>query len=481
MSATEYMTPALWHDEDAATPPAWWDAGEGHWVFYADPLNPRAVTIDDTTPRTLPAGTVIDWALTALGGPDLSVSIYFYSSINGTLGDLITQIDLTVDANEPTSGQHTVETDIEGVLSFIVATSFAFPSGDPTLAGTVHLSFEDQSATPPADPDEVLYNCECQDTNDADTLEESRRKLLIKCGFAAVVDNPPPGVADLMNLFLEDAQKFLYHKYPALRTRRYFRWALRENVRYYGMRENDENWDTVGVALTTGDPGVVTFNDTAPVAGREIQFWATPDSELPSEITAYQRYFVVSPSGNTCSIAETAGGDPIAFTADGLAYAMYSPADSCVFNMEPYKNIEGAWLEDVNGTWLPLASPIPGTFYTTVTQPGMPVRYEIRQCVEIFPAPNSNDYKLWLKGHFGLSRYTEDGDQPTIDGQLVYLWALADALAYYGKAAAASAKSDAREYLGGLVAGTHGTKRYVPGTTPIPPAVMPTLLPLPGE
>ncbi len=240
-------------------------------------------------------------------------------------------------------------------------------------------------------------NCDCVDVTDDKTLAEYRRDLLVKSGFAAIADNPPPGVADLFNLLLQDAQKFVYNKYPALRTRRFFRWSMAEGVRYYALRGNDE---------CTGD--------------------------------------------------------------------------DCVFSMEPYKNIEGAWVEDVNGTWLPLTEGIPGTFYTTVTQFGIPLRFEIRQCLEVFPAPNSDDYKLWIKGHFGLQSFTEETDKPTIDGHLVYMWALADALAYYGKPQAVQARADANDYLGQLTAGTHGARRYVPGTTAMPPAVMPVLLPLPG-
>jgi hypothetical protein len=267
------------------------------------------------------------------------------------------------------------------------------PVPTPIWSGDFTFEIDDAAAT-------CEMNCDCEDANDNLTLAEYREQMLVLTGFASIVANPPPGVELLFNTFLQNAQKFIYRKYPALRTRRFFRWSMAEGVRYYGMRDNDE-----------------------------------------------------------CSGA----------------------GDACVFNMEPYKNIEGAWVEDVNGTWLPLTCGIPGTFYTTVSQNGLPVRYEIRQCIEVFPGPNSDDYKLWIKGHFGLQTFAADTDKPTIDGQLVFMWALADALAYYGKPGAVQARSDAREYLGELVAGTHTGRRYVPGTQPMPPAIMPVLLPLPGE
>ncbi len=151
--------------------------------------------------------------------------------------------------------------------------------------------------------------------------------------------------------------------------------------------------------------------------------------------------------------------------------------EGCPVNLEPYKNIEGAWLIDLNGQWLPVAEGIPPEFYTTVNQPGLPFRYEIRQCIEIFPGPPADGYTLIIKGHFGKRAFTAEDDKPTMNGELVYLFALANALDYYGKPSARTIMGQAEDLLGQLVAGTHGSRRYVPGTRPIGPAVMPALAP----
>ncbi len=238
-------------------------------------------------------------------------------------------------------------------------------------------------------------NCECDEENDNLTLAGYRSKLLIRTGFAAVASNPPPGTAALFNSFLQDAQDFLYKKYPALNTRRFFKWGLLEGERFYGLREDDK--------------------------------------------------------------------------------------DGCEVNLDPYKNIEGAWLIDLNGQWLPMTCGIPPSFYTTMCNPAIPFRYEIRQCIEIFPAPPADGYTLAIKGHFGKRPFTAEDDKPTIDGNLVYLWALANALDYYGKPAAAGIATQANDYLGQLVAGTHTGKRYIPGTRPANPAIMPVYAPWPGE
>lgn len=131
-------------------------------------------------------------------------------------------------------------------------------------------------------------------------------------------------------------------------------------------------------------------------------------------------------------------------------------------------------IEDLNGAWFPLISGIPPEFYTGQTQESMPQRYEIRQCIEVFPIPNAA-YKLRIKGHYKLQPFTADDAQTTIDSELVFLWALATAKAHYGHPDANNIAAMANDYLGRLVGDKHGTKRYVPGVAPIPPAVQPTM------
>jgi hypothetical protein len=184
----------------------------------------------------------------------------------------------------------------------------------------------------------------------------------------------------------------------------------------------------------------------------------------------------------TCELATVVDGDPLDFAGSTIeANAHLAPAAACIFNFDPYKNIEGAWVVDLNGMWIPMAEGIPPYFYTVVQNTTLPSRFEIRQCIEVFPAPNVDGYQLYIKGHFGKAAFTADGDKPTMDGTLVYLWALANALDYYGKPSAAGVAEQAREHLGSLVAGTHGAKRYVPGTKPLPPALMPIWVPGPGD
>lgn len=236
------------------------------------------------------------------------------------------------------------------------------------------------------------FNCECEEETNNETLAQLRRRMLVRLGYAAQADNPPPGMADLLNDFLVQSQRFLYRKYNALRTERFFSWTMVQGQRFYDLPDNDE---------------------------------------------------------------------------------------TCTKELDPYK-LTWVGVEDLNGAWYHLSEGIPPEWYTSINFQGLPVRYEIRQCIEVFPAPSAV-YTLRIKGHFGLTSFTEDDDKTTIDSELVFLWALANAKAHYGQPDAANYAAQAKEYLGNLVYGAHQTARYIPGTQPAQPWTPPVFLPLIGE
>lgn len=243
--------------------------------------------------------------------------------------------------------------------------------------------------------DTTQYNCQCVDEDDFQplrTLEELREEFLTLTGYAAQIANPPPSAVVLANTHLRLAQRLMYMKYPALRTRRMFRWQMLEGVRFYELNENDE--------------------------------------------------------------------DP-----------------NCGFSLNPYKAIEWVGVRNPNGQWLQMVDGISPSFYTMVDQVGTPAYYEIRQCIEVLPAPPADGYELWIKGHFGLQPFVADADVTTIDSDLVLLLAVANRKAAQGSPDAGNYASMATSRLGELTAGTHTKKRYIPGTVNLPPAVMPVFLP----
>ena len=147
----------------------------------------------------------------------------------------------------------------------------------------------------------------------------------------------------------------------------------------------------------------------------------------------------------------------------------------CDFQMDPNKRIEWAGIQDSRNVWYPLVQGIPPQLYTMINKPWRPARYEIRQAIEVYPAPDQT-YWMWFKGHFGLQAFTLDTQSTTLDAELVFLWALANAKAHYGQRDANDIAAQANDYRKELIAGTHQTASYIPGTVAVPPAVRPTLI-----
>jgi hypothetical protein len=162
-------------------------------------------------------------------------------------------------------------------------------------------------------------------------------------------------------------------------------------------------------------------------------------------------------------------------------YDLAENEDACTKRIDEYQ-VTWVGMSDLNEAWYPLHKGIDPSRYTErETTRGYPDSYEIRQCVEVWPAP-ADAYKLRIKGHFGLEPFAADSDKTTIDSELVFLWALASASLHYGKADVARALfAEAQAYMGALVAGSHLTARYVPGAVEVPQLSQPVFLPLVGE
>lgn len=259
------------------------------------------------------------------------------------------------------------------------------PTGPIPQWGAMTYEF---AALPLAD-EATAYNCECEEDTGYSTLAELRRRLMIRLGYSAQVNNPPPGMTELLNDFLYSSQKWMYDRFKSLRTERFYSWTMEPGTRFYDLDANEE---------------------------------------------------------------------------------------TCLKRMNAYK-VSWVGIEDLNGAWTPLIKGIPPECYTSINFEGLPVRYEIRQCIEVFPAPSAA-YKLRIKAHFGLEPFDEDDDKTTIDSELVFLWALGVAKAHYGKPDADDIKAQANIMLGQLVAGTHETGRCIPNNVPQLPAPAPIFLPL---
>lgn len=369
-----FAQPELWESSEGevyVSPPPWWEAIEedGRWWFYNQGSQWGS---QDTTvfPRDPLENPVI----------------------------LEEDITLRYEVVEPTTDSGF--TFIADAFSFVIPNevgigTFTIPAGTQFTSWRIqNHSNRMYSGVVALGADDVQFNCECEaeDGTVRQTLAQLQRRLLIRLGYAAQADNPPPGMAALLQDFLFSSQMLLYERYTPLRTRRFFTWTMTPGSRFYGITQNE---------------------------------------------------------------------------------------DDCLVRLNARK-LSWVGVEDPNFVWLPLAKGIPPEFYTSVTKPGLPFRYDVRQCIEVFPAPDKA-YRLRIKGDFGLERFEEPEDRTTIDSELVLLWALATAKAHYGHADADAVAGQANTYLGMLLAGQHGTARHVPGADIVPAWPRPIFLPVSNQ
>lgn len=143
-------------------------------------------------------------------------------------------------------------------------------------------------------------------------------------------------------------------------------------------------------------------------------------------------------------------------------------------------SVEWCGFEDLNQAWHLLIYGIDPVLYTRAQiSTGWPTHYEIRSCIEIFPAPKQT-YTLWIKGRFGLDPFAADTDTTTIDSESIYLLATGFVKSHYGQKDAQAYLTQALSYTKYLVAGQHRTARYVPRTRVQTPMTPPRFLPVEG-
>lgn len=131
------------------------------------------------------------------------------------------------------------------------------------------------------------------------------------------------------------------------------------------------------------------------------------------------------------------------------------------------RRIEWAGISDGDDVWTPIICGIPPEAYTSNSS-GIVQRYEVRQCIEVWPPPSDDTWLLRIKGDVGLLPLVSNTDRTSIDAEGVFLLALANAKAHYGKQDAGEAAAQAQGFMRDLTAASHGTRRYIPGEAPVP-------------
>lgn len=293
-----------------------------------------------------------------------------------------------------------------------------------------------------------------------ETLADLRLYLMRRLGYAAVASNPPPGMTALLDEFINEAQAIVWRRYAY-----------------------DNNSAAAPSKLTDPSHQITIDNEAVKMLalGRAKAHYGQPDAKtILQDFETYLQELLMRRPLNL----ETMVNNWLQ-SAQKLLYHMYSQLHTeriytwtmqpgqrfyglmdaegcCPKQLDAYKVTWVGW-EDLNGAWLPLCQGIPPELYTRATTTrGFPERYEIRSCIEIFPAPQAA-YKLRIKGHFGLEPFTADSHRTTIDDEAVFLLALGNAKTYFKQPDAQNILQQANSRIRSLVAGTHHTARYVSG------------------
>lgn len=136
------------------------------------------------------------------------------------------------------------------------------------------------------------------------------------------------------------------------------------------------------------------------------------------------------------------------------------PTTPCTKQLDPY-SLEWVGVEQDNGRYR-LRNGVPSGALSYDLQ-GWPTHYEVRQCIELWPAPEATEGTLLVKGRFKATQFTGDADTPGVPDDMVFLLALANAKAHYRHPDANNYVQQMETLLDNLVAGTHATAAYVPG------------------
>jgi len=90
-----------------------------------------------------------------------------------------------------------------------------------------------------------------------------------------------------------------------------------------------------------------------------------------------------------------------------------------------------------------------------------PLRYEIRDQVEVWPPSDRTNYTIRYEYVKQLGEFETDDDRATIDDHVILLHALATAKGHYGQKDFNLIISQAGELMKNLRAKNHGNRRYI--------------------
>ena len=303
-------------------------------------------------------------------------------------------------------------------------------NGPPILNSSANVYDRAICFDAPVEFDSGLYEQRGQ------TLKELRDRLMVRLGFSAMLANPPPGMAILLNDFLRDAQDDLWTRYDMLRNERWWAWQADAGYNLYD----------VPIDCTKAlDFRRITWAGIADNGGRKVQRWY--------ENTYYNiGDFISAPTDDGIDYEITTAGN------SGLTEPGWPGSTGVSF---PVGAAVAIGRTRAPSTWSALQQGINPLWYTSDQERGMPHSFDVREYLEVFPTPDK-PYVIWLRGQFGPRKFDEDADYATIDSSLLFLFALANAKAHYRHPDAANYAQRANRMINEFVGQSHGLRRYRP-------------------
>lgn len=388
-------------------------------------------------------------------------------------------------ATQPSHGVAALQA---GVMVYTPFTAYHGPDSY-TYTGT----FDGQTSAPATvtiTVNTTQYNCECDDEDfPTKTLKQLRWMLMTRLGFAAMMV-PPPGMVPLLDSFLIEAQELLYRRYKVFRCERWFTWSMTQGQRFYDYKQNDDaviglinapttvavSTATSGGTLAAGAYGYVitaTNADGETLPSKEVTQVTTGTTSENTvtwgAVAGATGYNIYGRTENTYTMLFMAsvGSGTLTFVDNGSVTPsgnslpeVNTTTSGCSKTIDP-RSVTWVGISQNDNNWRPLVCGINPLRYTSIIN-SIPDSYEIRQCIEIWPAPPDSTWQLRIKGYFGLLPFDRDYDFTTVDYRAVFLLALGNAKMHYGQPDANNVLGQLTTFLGDLIAGTHNTRRYIP-------------------
>ena len=281
------------------------------------------------------------------------------------------------------------------------------------------------------------------------TLYQLRRSVIRRLGYSAQVDNPPPGMSELIDEFIQDAHEQIWYRYRQLRQKRWWTIAITQGNRHYDIPYDGAYIETTTLAIVNGSPDTITDTGSGFVAssftdGMEISISGSAADDGFHTIDTVTAG-VINLTTNTTVTGEAAG-ELIRVTSED-------------FEVLDIREITYVGLLD--GTiFNPMTAGIDPILFNIDGQQ-RPEHYEIREFIEVFPEPDQA-YTMYIMGPTALKPLTADDHYTSTDPHPVFLQALAQAKAHYGQNDAQVYFQQLENMLGKLNSDSFGNKRFIP-------------------